>query len=418
MKTQRQVREFFFTAFLIICGTLVASPLQAGFGDQLAKFTSSDGGSEDHFSHSMSINGDIALISARFHDHDGLRSGAVYVVNLDSQQEVLELQLSEQQHNQDFGASVSLDGNRALIGATGDHDAGFRAGAAYIFDVATGQQMLKLTPTDGFHSGAFGWSSALKGNHAVVGTLQDDFAGSGYGSAYLFDASTGEQLKKLTPSSRPYLESFGYSVAISDATALVGAPSSDSSNSGSVYAFDLSSGQQIARLAPADGTMDQRFGTSLAIDGNLALIGALGDRIDGVISGSAYLFDLTTGQQLHKFVPNDPVQYGAFGFSVALDGDLALIGAWAGEYNGINSGSAYLFNTVSGQQLAKLGPDDAGDGYHFGYSVALRGNRALVGARDDGNGSAYLFDASVPEPSASVIVVLLAAGMSALKRSL
>jgi outer membrane protein assembly factor BamB len=363
-------------------------------GQQLDKIVPADGASGDHFGHDISMQNGSVLIGSRFHGGTGYS----YLYQLGSGLSPLEFTSNDHPPNHDFGTSVSISGNRALVGAAGDDNANFNAGAGYIFNIVTGQQTAKLVPTLGYFNGDLGWSGALDGNTAILGMLPIDFAGN----AYLFDATTGGQLHVLTPSTRPYLEQFGYSVGISGNRAIVGAPSYFSFNSGSVYVFDTATGQQLSRLEPDQHVPDARFGFSVDIEGNRALVGATMDNDNG--TGSAYLFDLTTGQQLRKFVAADGLPADGFGFSVDLLGDRALIGAWNGEYNGIRSGNAYLFDINTGAQLAKLGPNDGIAGYHFGHAVAMNSGRALVGARDDGTGSVYVFDIQVPEPSLAILL--------------
>ena len=106
------------------------------------------------------------------------------------------------------------------------------------------------------------------------------------------------------------------------------------------------------------------------------------------------------GDKLAKFLADDGATNDRFGYSVGISGATAIVGAGLDDDNGINSGSAYLFDTTTGRQLFKLLADDGAAGDVFGFSVALSGATAIVGARyDDDNGdlsgSAYLFDASV-----------------------
>jgi len=120
-----------------------------------------------------------------------------------------------------FGISVSISGNTALVGASGDDDRGFRTGSAYLFDITTGNQLAKLTASDATADDRFGKSVAISGNTALVGVSGDDDAGRSSGSAYLFDVTTGNQLAKLTASDAAANDAFGISVSISGNTALV-----------------------------------------------------------------------------------------------------------------------------------------------------------------------------------------------------
>ncbi|MCH8342967.1 MAG: FG-GAP repeat protein [Planctomycetes bacterium] len=216
-------------------------------------------------------------------------------------------------------------------------------------------------------------------------------------------ADLGDQLFKLLPDDGAAGDSFGFSVAISGATAILGAVWDDDNGtfSGSAYLFDTTTGWQIAKLLPNDGAGADRFGWSVGISGAAAIVGARWDDDNGSNSGSAYLFDTTTGQQLFKLLPDDGAADDHFGVFVAISGATAIVGAFQDDDNGADSGSAYLFDTTTGRQIAKLLPDDGAAGEWFGVSVAISGTTAIVGAwldNDNGfqSGSAYLFDAAAP----------------------
>ncbi|MCZ6611586.1 MAG: FG-GAP repeat protein [Planctomycetota bacterium] len=162
-------------------------------------------------------------------------------------------------------------------------------------------------------------------------------------------------------------------------------------------------GDQLAKLLADDGAAFDIFGISVAISGATAIVGAYLNDDNGAESGSAYLFDTTTGRQIAKLLPDDGAADDRFGRSVAIRGATAIVEAFGDDDNGAWSGSAYLFDTTTGKQIAKLLPDDgaAGGGDRFGISVAIRGGTAIVGAyHDDDNGSlsgsAYLFDSAAP----------------------
>ncbi len=113
-------------------------------------------------------------------------------------------------------------------------------------------------------------------------------------------------------------------------------------STGSAYA-DL--GDQLFKLLPDDGAALDEFGRSVAISGATAIVGASGHD-NGTSNGSAYLFDTTTGAQIAKFLPNDGAIGDHFGISVAISGATAIVGAWFDDDNGLDSGSAYLFDAA------------------------------------------------------------------------
>jgi len=292
-----------------------------------------------------------------------------------------------------------VDGNMRLLGdlnvglvdADATHAGTLSAG--YDFGSQT-----KILASDAAGNDQFGISVAISGNYAIVGARYSDDGSIDSGSAYIFNVSTGTELHKLVASDAAAGDSFGSSVAISGNYAIVGANGDDDggSASGSAYIFNVSTGTQLHKLVASDAAAVDFFGYSVAISGNYAIVGAYGD--DGVPndSGSAYIFNVSTGTQLHKLVANDAAASDNFGYSVAISGNYAIVGAQYNDDGGANSGSAYIFNVSTGTQLHKLLASDAAAVDNFGYSVAISGNYAIVGApyNDDGgndSGSAYIF---------------------------
>ena len=312
-----------------------------------------------------------------------------------------------------FGISVAISGTTAIVAARSDDYNGTNSGSAYLFDIsdpASPTQIAKLLPDDGAEDDFFGIIVAISGNTAIVGAWGHDDNGADSGSAYLFDTTTGRQLFKLLPDDGAATDLFGISVAISGGTAIVGAVWDDDNgtNSGSAYLFDITTGVQLFKLLANDGTATDRFGNSVAISGppgkETAIVGAWKEDDNGDDSGAAYLFDTTTGRQIAKLLANDGAAGNQFGRSVAISGATAIVAARSDDDNGNASGSAYLFDIsdpASPTQIAKLLPDDGAEGDFFGRSVAIGGATAIVGAsHDDDNGSssgsAYLFDISDP----------------------
>ncbi len=185
----------------------------------------------------------------------------------------------------------------------------------------------------------------------------------------------------------------------------------------------------LQKLTAPDGDASDNFGRSVAINGNTALIGSFFDDDNGTNSGSAYLFDTTTGNLLQKLTAPDGSADDRFGDSVALSNNTALVGSFLDDDNGTNSGSAYLFDTTTGNLLQKLTAPDGDAGRYFGRSVAINDNTALIGFYGDDDkgatsGSAYLLTTntqpspdpkSTPEPS-SLLGILGTVAIATLSR--
>ena len=387
--------------FAAAASVLSTAPAYADLGDQLFKLLPDDGAEGDWFGHSVAISGTTAIVGAVLDDDNGDRSGSAYLFDTTTGRQIAKLLANDGAAFDIFGHSVAISGATAIVGAYGDDDNGSASGSAYLFDITTGRQIAKLLANDGAAGDHFGRSVGISDATAIVGAWLDDDNGSASGSAYLFDTTTGRQIAKLLPDDGAEFDLFGYSVAISGTTAIVGAYRDDDNGdfSGSAYLFDTTTGRQIAKLLPNDGATGDLFGRSVAISAETAIVGASLDDHNGTASGSAYLFDTATGRQIAKLLADDGAAYDVFGHAVAISGATAIVEAPLDDDNGSQSGSAYLFDATTGRQIAKLLPDDGEADDRFGISVAISGVTAIVGAYwDDDNGlesgSAYLLDAS------------------------
>ena len=238
-----------------------------------------------------------------------------------------------------------------------------------LFQVA---QSAKLIPSDGAAGDRFGYSVAVDGDTAVAGAFGDADNGSASGSAYVFTREFGvwRQSAKLTASDGAAGDRFGYSVAVDGDTAVAGAfgDADNGSASGSAYVFTREFGlwRQSAKLTASDGAAGDRFGYSVAVDGDTAVAGAFGDADNGSASGSAYVFTRESGvwSQSAKLTATDGARGDYFGWSVAVDGDTAVVGALFDDDNGSQSGAAYVFTRESGvwSQSAKLTSSDGAAG--------------------------------------------------------
>lgn len=319
------------------------------------------------------------------------------------QNEIQKLLANDGVANDDFGWSVAVDGSTAIIGAHSDDDDGANSGAAYIFTSNGGGWSLqgKLTASDAASEDWFGYSVAVSGDTVVIGTpFRDPGSGHATGSAYVFTRSgtswTEQQI--LTASDASDYEYFGYSVAVDGDTAVVGAYG-DSSYKGAAHVFTRTAGTwtEQAKLTATDGVSNDYFGMRVAINGDTVLVG--GPYSNGYY-GSSYVFTRigTAWTQQAKLTASDGAYSDDFGWSVDVEGDTAVIGAT--DANGY-VGSAYVFTrsgtTWSEQQ--KLTPSDGAAEDRFGNAVAVDGDTVVIGSAnddDDGenSGSAYVFTRS------------------------
>ncbi|MFT5287641.1 MAG: hypothetical protein ACI8TQ_003829 [Planctomycetota bacterium] len=396
-KISTRSRTFTFAACALAA---TAGFAQADFGDQLAKLSANDGTLFDLFGNSVAISGTTAVIGAQYDDDNGFNSGSAYLFDMSTGLQIAKLLADDGDDIDFFGFSVAISGPIAIVGAYGAEENGCDSGAAYLFDTSTGAQLAKLLPDDGFPFDNFGISVGISGTTAIVGATSADPLGANSGAAYLFDTTTGMQIAKLVPNDGAAGDGFG-SVAINGTVAVIGARLDDDlgPNSGSAYVFDVLTGVQTVKLLPSDGAAGDQFGVSASISGSTVVLGSRLNNDFGSDSGSAYLFNTSNGLQIAKLLPNDGAAGDRFGLPVGISGTTVVVGARQDDDLGTDSGSAYLFDAVTGLQTAKLLPDDGIPNGNFGVTVAVSGPNVLVGARqDDENGSAsgaaYLYEGS------------------------
>jgi hypothetical protein len=365
----------------------------------------SDAQSNDRFGYSVALDGDTVVVGAYLEDTGGTDAGAAYVIQLPK------IVASDAEASDSFGYSVALDGNTVLVGAYEEDTGGTDAGAAYVFTRSgtTWTQQQKLQASDVEESDFFGHSVALSGDTLVVGAYGEDTGGSSAGAAYVFTRTgdTWTEQEILYASNAGVSNIFGYSVAISGDTVVVGAYKEDTGGSyaGAAYVFtrtgDTWEEQEILYASNA-GTGD-RFGRSVALDGDTVVVGAYLEDTGGTNSGAAYVFTRTgdTWEEQEILFASDAEESDLFGYSVAISGDTMVVGAYGEDTGGSSAGAAYVFTRTGDtwEEQDILYASNAGGSDWFGYSVDLSGDTVVVGAyfEDTGGnnaGAAYVFTRS------------------------
>ena len=287
-----------------------------------------------------------------------------------------------------FGVSVDMLDDTVVVGAyrrteTNEYD----QGRAYLFST-DGSFVEELQAPDDWNADSFGSSVSISSSAVVVGAYRDERAS---GSVYIF-SPTGEFVTKLVTPDSLEQGAFGYSLAVSEDYVLVGAPQDDDLgvNSGAAYLF-TTSGDFVKKLVAPYAHVDAGFGWSVAMNDELIVIGANRDETDGGMTGSAYVYSLD-GDFITKLVPSDAKSLEQFGFSVSVSGDTIAVGAVWDNENGKTGGSAYIYSS-DGTLVKKILAPDGQDFAFFGVSVSVSDDVVAVGAEGDDKytGAVYLF---------------------------
>jgi VCBS repeat-containing protein len=406
------------------------------------KLLAGDGAAEDGFGQSVAISGGTVIVGAPGPtDQLGncLESGAAYIFERTPGStdwaQASKLTASDGVAGDCFGGSVAVDGHSAVVGA---RRAQGSVGRAYIFERDAGGssnwiEAKKLNPTDFPQPPRFGTSVAIGADTVVVGApfFRDSATFNQVGAVYIFERNRsginnwGLARKRLAIS--PLGPEYGDSVSISGDTAVVGAPRYSPNSmfsAGAAYILERNRGGasnwgQVTVLVATDATDNDRFGASVSISGDTAIVGADADDGDGPDSGAAYIFERgPAGQwtEVRKLIRSDPGAADGFGSRVSISGATAVVGASGHDPDGrANAGAAYLFDRHQGgpDNWGQVGPrllaGDAAADDRFGVAVSISSATVVVGAshRDDlglDSGAAYVFmsDPAATDDSYSV----------------
>lgn len=394
---------------LCVCGAIV---LVAQGQCEIAKLLASDGTADDNLGFSVAISGNRAIAGAPLDGKNGFWSGSAYIYRFDPETslriEEAKLLASDGTTNDVFGWSVTISGDIAVVGAYADDDGFINSGSAYVFryDHARSEwiEEAKLLASDGAISAWFGFSVAISGDVVVVGAAADDQNGPESGAAYIFrydpGASTWIHESKLLASDGTEDEFFGCSVATSGEVTIVGAAAHAhngmASGSAYIYRFDPDTSQwtEEVELLDSDRPVNNGFGTSVALIGDLSIVGAPGDDDNGFQSGSAFIFRFdpfgdpgSQWVQEAKLLASDGAVFDSFGSGVAIGDEVAVVGAPGHDANAFNSGSAYVFRfdpaLLQWTEVSEVVSSDVVENHGFGGRVALSGNLAIIRAAGD-----------------------------------
>jgi len=369
-----------------------------------------------YFGYSVAVDGNTAVIGSIT---DNSNKGAAYVFSRGGSGWTLTQELTPSDGGADgalFGYAVAVSGNTVMVGAPGVTTPSAANGSVYVYsNSGTGFSAVGPILTGGSNAqpnDCFGCAIALRSNLALIGA-PGSFGNMGQASVFS-NGGSGWTLQQsfLGSAAAGY---FGFSVALSSdaSTALIGAFAVDNStNTGRAYAYVAAGGSWTEQgiLSASDGQPGDNFGYALAVDGNTAIVGAYG-RANR--TGAAYIFERSGGVWASQgpLVAADAAQGDYFGWSVAISGTTAVIGA-SEKTGSTGPGAAYVFaaNGAVWSQQQELFAQNSGE--YFGYAVAQGGATSVIGAFGAGStpdtGAAYVFaPVATAAPAAGSPLVLV-----------
>ena len=387
--------------------------------------------SQHNFGSTVAISGDYALVGSPFDYRDtrdsipttgrisDAGSASIFKRQTDGTwKRVQKIVASDRTFSDFFGKSVAIDGDFAAIGAEGDGEDAFgklNYGSAYIYQRQaddTWKEIQKIKASDQRRSDNFGNSITMSNDIIVVGAPRN----LNVGAAYVFKKQSSglwaEQQKIVSNTIIGTFNRFGANINTDGTSLFVGMPTGAGTFGQPATCFSYVFKRQpndtwsfVQTIVASDSQLSDAFGQGVSVKGDYAIIGAPNYKdVTNNLSnaGQAYIFQVQADgkwKEIQKIVPFDPSVSKRFGSSVALNNNRAIVGAETN--NGINSGSAYIFQKQSNEewkQTSKLKPASLVQSDYFGNNVAIGNKYAIVGALNESEGSslqragsAYMF---------------------------
>jgi FG-GAP repeat len=366
------------------------------------------GAANNFFGRSVSISGNYAMVGSPGDDVGANTSqGSVSIYQWDGSAWVLIQKITDATGaaGDNFGRSVSISGNYAMVGAYADDvRANSNQGSASIYqwNGSAWVLMQKITDATGAANDFFGYSVSISGNYAIAGAYADDVganAGQGSASIYQWNGIAWVLMDKITDATGAADDNFGYSVSISGSYAIVGSHLDDvgaNSNQGSINIYQrfISNWIHDQKITDANGAASDYFGESVSISGNYAIVGAYGEDVSANTdqgSASIYQRNGSTWELMQKITDAASTAGDSFGGSVYISGNYAIVGAPTKIIGGsIYQGAAFIYQRIGiGWQKLQYITDPGGVGSdNMGSSTSINGvtKRFIIGVPGYGNG--------------------------------
>ncbi len=289
-----------------------------------------------------------------------------------------------------FGTGVSVYGNKALIGAEGEDTGGSKAGSAYIYDIVTGNLLLTINNPYPSSQEYFGEMVSINDKYAVITAPGNEIAGQyRTGSVYVFDVNNGNLLHTIDNPDPGYYDLFGRDNDIDGDIAIFGAyrDSSVATRSGMAYIYDLQTGNLLHTLSNPTPAKNDYFGYDTEISGNYAAVSAYKDGTGAIFSGSVYMFDVNTGNLLYTLNNPNPSPYDYFGYSMDMNNNYLAVAAPYYNDSATDSGIVYIYDVSTGNLLNTIYNPHIEDNDYFGKTLAISDDYVAISSYNDMDGT-------------------------------
>jgi hypothetical protein len=371
-------------------------------------------GFADQFGHVLAWAGNLSTVVVAAQNEDsasGVAVGKVYLMNASTNTSTVRYTLDNPstttQQDDYFGGAVAQSSTTVVVGAPNtdepNNPSGAQSGRVYVYNLSNGALLRTLNNPNSRHDPTgdkFGSSVGTSGGVVYVGAPgeRDQNQTARSGRVYVFSSSgvLTATLENPDASAGRYGDAFGTKIATSDNHLMITAGGEDDPgaiDSGRVYIYSRTGPTLQHTLFNPNPTAGDMFGYAIAIYGNYALVGAPYDDARGEQSGIAYVFNVSTGALVHTW--NNPTTGTAegdtFGWSVALFGEIAIVGAPNASPTNNNCGVIYVYNVVTGELLSTMPHINNTGNAKWGSSVSIvNADFAVVGAMHETGTSGML----------------------------
>ncbi|MAO21114.1 MAG: hypothetical protein CMJ25_10225 [Phycisphaerae bacterium] len=350
----------------------------------------------------IAIKGDGLVAGAAFSDLGGVDAGAALLFDLSTMSHVYTVQGGDTASGDQFGGVVAISDDRFYVGAENNDYYGVDGGAVYMFDRATGEELVQMWPHDFDNANGFGGALHVDGDRLIIGARKNDTEGTNRGRVYLFNARTGQLQASFQRDAVFNNDQFGEAVAVLGDEVIASSIRARASGNlgGKVYRFTIGDERYPDRIFEGADCSNYNYnmlGEAIDIDGDTLV--ASGSEAGLCFDGGpgVYVYDIPTMTRLHVITGNPGTSGNWFGESIAVGDGVIAVGAPYDSTIEDRAGVVYLYDQVSGAFLMELRPDDIERLDEFGASVDINEGVLAVGCKyvdhEDisGTGAVYLY---------------------------
>ena len=299
----------------------------------------------DGFGRIVALNENYAIVGAARDNTNAVSAGSAYVYDVATGNLLYTLNNPAPATSDLFGYHVDIDDDHTVVGAYFNDDGATNAGSIYIYDTATGVLLNTIDNPTPEVNDYFGLRFVLDGDYVVVAARGDNTGATDAGSVYVYNVNTGVLLLTINNPEPEAGDVFGQRLDISGNHLIVSADrdDTDATDAGTVYIYDLTTGTLLTTISnpvPENGDL---FGHAVSIDGNYAVVTSILDSTGAANTGTVYIFEVSTGQLVYTLTNPTPEASDTFGQSVSIDGNVLTVGSSRDDIGGTDTGAVYTY---------------------------------------------------------------------------